>query len=297
VNLDPAIEDEQQFDQEGNIAADSNIENNNIYTFSITDLITLQDVMEEMELGPNGALMYCMEFFITQMHDWLSEQLQDYSDDYLIFDCPGQIELYSHVPLMRQFTEELTRLGYRVATVYCMDAQFVHDPTKFMSGTLMALSAMTMFQDCPHYNILTKVDIVKQQLKKPNEQVNQVDIYEELEDYLNPDTDNLLYKIQMQNTTFATNEKFLGLHKAIAEIISEYNLVSFIPFDVSDEESIEYALSCIDHGIQYGEDLEPHDPYEDAQEEEEGGGDLDGGGGGGEGGDDLLASMYGGLMN
>ena len=29
--------------------------------FDIRDLISLDDVMEEMDLGPNGALLYCME--------------------------------------------------------------------------------------------------------------------------------------------------------------------------------------------------------------------------------------------
>ena len=27
-------------------------------------------------------------------------------DEYVLFDCPGQIELYSHVPAMQQLTQE-----------------------------------------------------------------------------------------------------------------------------------------------------------------------------------------------
>ena len=37
----------------------------------IKDLITLEDVMEEMELGPNGALLFCMEYLL-QSEDWLN---------------------------------------------------------------------------------------------------------------------------------------------------------------------------------------------------------------------------------
>jgi GPN-loop GTPase len=34
--------------------------------------------------------------------EWLRDQLDGYAeDDYLLLDCPGQIELYSHVPVMR----------------------------------------------------------------------------------------------------------------------------------------------------------------------------------------------------
>ena len=30
----------------------------------IRDLISLDDVMEELKLGPNGGLLYCMEYLI-----------------------------------------------------------------------------------------------------------------------------------------------------------------------------------------------------------------------------------------
>ena len=71
----------------------------------IRDLITLDDVMEEMQYGPNGGLVFCMECatctsfarvltilaarFLVNNMDWLEEELGDYQDDYLIFDCPG----------------------------------------------------------------------------------------------------------------------------------------------------------------------------------------------------------------
>jgi GPN-loop GTPase len=29
----------------------------------IRDLISLEDVMEELDLGPNGGLVYCFEYF------------------------------------------------------------------------------------------------------------------------------------------------------------------------------------------------------------------------------------------
>lgn len=40
----------------------------------IRDLITIDDVMEEIDLGPNGGLVYCMEYLISHS-DWLEEQL------------------------------------------------------------------------------------------------------------------------------------------------------------------------------------------------------------------------------
>lgn len=45
-------------------------------------------------------------------------------------------------------------------------------------------------------------------------------------------------------------------------------MVSFLPLDLTDEDSIAMALSCIDNIVQYGEDEEPVEP-KDMDEEEE----------------------------
>lgn len=91
--------------------------------------------------------------------------LQAYGEeDYLIFDCPGQIELYSHVPVMRSFVEFLGRQGYNRAAIYCLDAQFASDGPKFVAGSLQALSAMVQLE-LPHVNVLTKVDLLAEDSK------------------------------------------------------------------------------------------------------------------------------------
>lgn len=38
----------------------------------IRELITAEDVMEEYKLGPNGSLVYCMEYLWDNM-DWFDE--------------------------------------------------------------------------------------------------------------------------------------------------------------------------------------------------------------------------------
>lgn len=40
----------------------------------ISDLVHLEAVMEELRLGPNGGLVYCMEFLQKNL-DWLQEKL------------------------------------------------------------------------------------------------------------------------------------------------------------------------------------------------------------------------------
>ena len=53
-------------------------------------------------MGPNGGLIFCMEYLL-QNQAWLEEQLREYvgEDDYVLFDCPGQIELYQNQDIFR----------------------------------------------------------------------------------------------------------------------------------------------------------------------------------------------------
>jgi GPN-loop GTPase len=57
---------------------------------NITDLVTLDDTMVTFKLGPNGGLMYCMEF-IEKNIDWLLERISKLKDHYFLLDFPGQV--------------------------------------------------------------------------------------------------------------------------------------------------------------------------------------------------------------
>lgn len=88
----------------------------------IRDLIAVDEVMEAVHLGPNGALMYCMEY-LAENFDWFEEQLSLFGeDDYLVLDCPGQIELYSHVNVMKRVAAGLLQQGFNVCGVFLVRA-------------------------------------------------------------------------------------------------------------------------------------------------------------------------------
>lgn len=59
-------------------------------SIDVSKLITVQDVMENYNLGPNGALVYCMEFLEKNL-DWLFVEIEKFKDHYFIFDLPGQV--------------------------------------------------------------------------------------------------------------------------------------------------------------------------------------------------------------
>lgn len=56
----------------------------------MSELITVEDTMLHMHLGPNGGLVYAMEYLLQNI-DWLMEKLGKFRDHYIIFDCPGQV--------------------------------------------------------------------------------------------------------------------------------------------------------------------------------------------------------------
>ena len=67
----------------------------------------------DLRFGPNGGLVFCLEFLLENL-DWLEEKLRaDADDDYILFDCPGQIELYTHLPVMRKLVDVLQSWNFR----------------------------------------------------------------------------------------------------------------------------------------------------------------------------------------
>ena len=234
VNLDPAAEAKEYE-----------------FTIDIRDLISLQDVMEEMDLGPNGGLIYCFEFLLNNL-DWLDEQIGDFNDEYLIFDCPGQIELYTHVPVLPAIVKHLqSSLNFNLCATYLLEAPFIIDNSKFFSGALSAMSAMILLE-LPHINILSKVDLIKDDYSK-----------KQLKKFLNPDP--LL--LSKQNDDF--NPKFSKLNKLIANLVDDFGMVQFLPLDCKKEStSVATILSYIDDVTQWSESQEPKEPHDEEEGEE-----------------------------
>lgn len=59
--------------------------------------------------------MYCMEYLQKNL-DWLEERLAPLAAEgyYILFDCPGQAELYTHHEAFFAIVQRLQKLGYNV---------------------------------------------------------------------------------------------------------------------------------------------------------------------------------------
>jgi len=239
----------------------------------VRDLIQVEDVMEDdqLKLGPNGSLVFCWEFLLENM-DWLKRELQggapggggeegdeenEIDDDYILFDCPGQIELYTHMNVVKKFVDILqNQWNFRLCGVFLIDSHFMVDGGKFLSGSMAALSCMINLE-LSHVNILSKVDLLSPEAKK------------QLDTYLEPDTLTLLTSGGRSQSAF--EDKYHHLSEALARVLDDYSLVKFFPLDINDEENIGDLLVTIDNVIQYGEDADVNtkdfDEHNEALEE------------------------------
>ncbi|CDW52245.1 GPN loop GTPase 3 [Trichuris trichiura] len=209
----------------------------------VRNLISLEDVIqdESLCLGPNGGLVFCMEY-LAQNLNWLEEELGEGDDDYFLFDCPGQLELYTHAPVMKMIVEELKRMNFSLCAVFTLDTQFLLDVPKFMSGSLAALSAMINLE-LPHVNVLTKMDLLAESSKRRLEAFIEADprLAETVEDV----------------DRFSV--KYRRLTQSLSSLLENYSLVKYVPLDISDEDTIGDLLLIIDNAVQYGDDLEVRD--------------------------------------
>lgn len=80
---------------------------------NIFELITLKDVMNEYGLGPNGGMLYAMEYLEANF-DWLEAKLKELGDDaYILFDLPGQVELSTNHDSIKRVISKLVKNGFR----------------------------------------------------------------------------------------------------------------------------------------------------------------------------------------
>ena len=60
--------------------------------------------------------------YLLENQEWLQEALGEEEDDYILFDCPGQIELYTHMTVMKRLISFLHdwnfRFGFQSFTMY-----------------------------------------------------------------------------------------------------------------------------------------------------------------------------------
>lgn len=216
VNLDPA-NDPASYDA----------------AIDIRDLVSLETVQEELGLGPNGGLIYCIDYLEANL-DWLMERLAplEAQGHYFLFDCPGQAELFTLHGGMKRILDTMTNTwNYRLVAVQLIDAHLCSDPAKYMAALLLSLSTM-LHLELPQVNALSKFDLAEQ--------------YGELA--FSPDF--YLRAQGLDRLADAVGDalppRFRSMTSELCEVVEEYGLVAFSPLAIEDKESVAHIVALTD---------------------------------------------------
>jgi GTPase SAR1 family protein len=206
----------------------------------IRELVTVVDVMLKKKLGPNGALIYCMEYLLSHM-EWLEEQIESFAENsYFLFDCPGQLELYSHYDIITNIIKTLQRRGFSLCSVFCLDCTFLQEQSKFISGNLLSLATMIQVT-LPHLTVLTKCDLI-----------SKTNIYKEIENGMTPED-------LVEELTPFLGKKIDKLNELMINFVKNFSLVSLRVLNPNNEDTISAVMYEADMVLQYFDSLEPRE--------------------------------------
>ena len=212
----------------------------------IRQLVTSDQASEDHELGPNATQIYCLSVLASRL-DWLSDKLAEFRDYYILFDCPGQFELYTDCDSVKQIVEFLTKKHkMQLAAVTLMDCLLCSSGHSYISAIMMSLSMM-IHLELPHVNVLSKMDSLRR--VAPEMAFN-------LEFYLKAGEGNLESLIaQLFPDDFEVSHpmdiKYSQFVKALSQVSEDFSLVGFVPLAIEDKESALHCLSVCDRANGY----------------------------------------------
>lgn len=139
VNLDPGIENAPY-----------------VPDVDIRDWVKLRDIMKEYGVGPNGAQIIAADMLALNIGE-MKEIIESFETEYVIFDTPGQMELF----ILRQsgkFLIESFGAGSSIIG-FLYDPVISRTPSGFIALMLQVASVQVRF-NVPFISVLTKSDLL-----------------------------------------------------------------------------------------------------------------------------------------
>ncbi len=123
----------------------------------VRSYVTAKQVMEEYMLGPNGAIIASVDLMLNFIEELREEISEAASEGYVLFDTPGQMEIFA----FRRTGVEVVRglLGEQGCVLFVIDATLASTPSAFVSQVFLASSIYYRFR-VPQFNVFNKVDLL-----------------------------------------------------------------------------------------------------------------------------------------
>ncbi|MDH3395461.1 MAG: ATP/GTP-binding protein [Nitrosopumilus sp.] len=211
LNLDPGVE-------------------NTPYTcdVDVRDYVDYVSIMQQYELGPNGAMVMANDLIASKIGD-IENEVNQVNPDYLIVDTPGQIELFAYRSSGRFIVDNIS--SDEKTNVFLFDGSLVTTPVNFVSIALLATS-IRLRLNLPTINVLTKTDLIEDKLKDILQWSTDL---KALENAIGKDTDGETYSLTTNilrglnlggfvqgliPISNVTGEGFLNLEGALSRILN-----------------------------------------------------------------------------
>ncbi|KAF2208901.1 hypothetical protein CERZMDRAFT_48172 [Cercospora zeae-maydis SCOH1-5] len=211
--------------------------------FDVRDFVSVDEVMEREELGPNGGVLWAMEE-IEMNVEWLEREVGR-CEETIILDPPGQPELTIHHQSLPKILHRLEKIGYRIVVIQLLDSVVLTRPSLYLSSLLLCLRG-PLHLPYPIVNVLTKIDNLKA-VGGADLPFN-LDFYTECQ-YL----EHLLPVLSQEQagTPGGASGKWDDLNKALISLIDDYGLMGFETLAVEDRQSMAALLRAIDRASGY----------------------------------------------
>ncbi|MEM1587375.1 MAG: ATP/GTP-binding protein [Candidatus Bathyarchaeia archaeon] len=122
----------------------------------VRDYITVDEIMDEYGLGPNGALIMAADLIASEV-DNLRAEIEDIKPGILLIDTPGQMELFAFRASGPYIASEISK--DLKATIYLFDSVFSLNPLNFVSNMFLSAAVYMRFL-LPQVHVLSKCDLI-----------------------------------------------------------------------------------------------------------------------------------------
>lgn len=181
INLDPAVID---------TFYEANLD--------IRDTVKYKQIMLSNNLGPNGAIMTCLNLFATNIDQIIKVLQQKSKLDYIVVDTPGQLEVFSWSASGKLISEALSA-NYPSILIYIVDVPRCQNPNTFVSNMMYAISIM--------YKMKLPLIIVFNKKDKCSEK----QVFEWMSDYQ-----------KLQQSLFSKDEYISSFSQSLSLVLEEF---------------------------------------------------------------------------
>lgn len=197
----------------------------------IREIVSAWEVMENYELGPNGALLVASDIAALNIGE-IKKEIDDYNPEFALMDTCGQIELFAFRSSGQIIFQNLR--GDCPIMVYLYDPALAKTPSGF--ATLLMLSVIVKYRfGAPIVNVLTKRDVLSE------DDVNRIVEWAQ-------DPELLAGALQEDSTKMVRDLNIRLLQAVYEDLASSGNLV---PVSAYTGSGLEHLYGVIEEVIQY----------------------------------------------